>query len=93
MTPSPNYYAIIPAPVLNHSELSPSAKLAWCHISMAGPDGCPDTNDELGYRFGRPSGDAADWLQELTDADLLLAVDFGDGRRLFANLVSSSAQL
>lgn len=74
MTPSPNYYAIIPAPVLNHSELSPSAKLFYAQITgLLGQGGyCWASNEYFAERNGVSRWSIANWVAQLTEAGFLV---------------------
>lgn len=74
MTPQPNYYAIIPAPVLNHSELSPSAKLFYAQITgLLGQGGyCWASNEYFAERNSVSKWSIANWVAQLTEAGFLV---------------------
>jgi len=90
MTPQPNYYAIIPAPVLNHPGLAPSEKLFYAQVTgLLGERGyCWASNAYFADKLDVSVFTISRWISSLQAAGFLrveISQVTGNERRIYVS--------
>ena len=88
MTHQANYFAIIPAPILNHKGLSPSAKLFYAQITaLVGQDGyCWASNGYFAEKNECSQWTITQWIKQLSECGFIhveSAQSIGNQRRIY----------